>query len=264
MPDSGLITPTLVAVFMLGLGGAVHCVGMCGGVVTAFAQRSPGSTRPISFVSPRGPHATSTSARSPSLGAARQHLAYHAGRLISYTVAGTLAGGIGSAAWFAAHILPLQQIAFALSSLMLMLIGLHLAGVPVLAHWLEHAGARVWHVLQPVARSTLRLRGTTGALLAGTAWGWVPCGMVYGMLTAALMSGDALSGALIALAFGMGTLPGLLSFGWFARQGLTNPPRWLLRATGVAIAMWAVAGLLRIDPLPHLRLLGEACVTWLR
>jgi sulfite exporter TauE/SafE len=160
---------------------------------------------------------------------------YNLGRIGSYTLAGALAGTVGSAAWISSHLLPLQQAAFAIGSLMMILIGLHLTGLPVLAHWLERAGSRVWRLVEPAARWSLRRSGMAGALLAGAAWGWVPCGMVYSVLTAALVSGSAASGAAIMLAFGVGTLPGLTAFGWLARQGLarTRSPT-LLRAAGGA------------------------------
>jgi sulfite exporter TauE/SafE len=263
--NSALAAPqlaaTLVAVFMLGLGGATHCIGMCGGIATALA-RPPGPSGRQSMVvrlqiepgdrSPAGPTPSNT-------------LAYHVGRIASYSTAGALAGAVGSAAWLTAHLLPLQQIAFVIASLMLILIGLHLAGVPVLLLWLERVGAKAWAHIEPWAIASLKQPGQRGALLAGAAWGWVPCGMVYGALSAALVSGSALTGATIALVFGLGTLPGLLAFGWLARNGLALKGRpGLLRVAGVLIVLWGLAGLLRIDPLERLHQVGEVCVTWLR
>ena len=86
--------------------------------------------------------------------------------------------------------------------------------------------------------------------------------MVYGVLVAALVSGSALQGAELALAFGLGTLPNLLALGWSAAAAR----RWLghraLRvAAGVLVVAFGVAGLARIDPLARLHQVVDACLS---
>ena len=268
VPSWSLLAPTMLSALLLGLGGAAHCVGMCGGIVTTLTRRT--SRPPAGFsvvtLSARHPAAAGHPARTVDVQpAAALQFVYNLGRIGSYTLAGTLAGIVGSAAWIGSYLLPLQQVAFAIGSLMMILIGLHLTGIPVLAHWLERTGSRVWRLIEPAARGSLRRSGLTGALLAGAAWGWVPCGMVYSVLTAALVSGSAASGAAIMLAFGLGTLPGLTAFGWLTRRGLARSQSpVLLRAAGLLIVGWGVAGLMRIDPLVHLQQFGEACVSGFR
>lgn len=271
-PSLALLAPTMVSAFLLGLGGTAHCAGMCGGILTTLARRGAQPVRFARTLAVQSEHgapiafATLGSATAPAEPKPLAlQLAYNLGRITSYSVAGAIAGAAGSAAWFASSVLPVQQTAFVIASLMMILIGLHLAGVPVLAHWLERVGARAWQLIEPVARTSLRRTGVGGALMAGAAWGWVPCGMVYGMLTAALVSGGALPGAAIALAFGFGTLPGLTTLGWAAQRGFARPQSVrLFRIAGILIAAWGVAGLLRIDPIAHLHQIGEACVSWLR
>ena len=97
---------------------------------------------------------------------------------------------------------------------------------------------------------------------AGLVWGWVPCGMVYGVLMAALLSGSPWQGAALLLAFGAGTLPNLLLLG--ASGALTR--RWLavpgLRiGAGVLVVAFGIAGLARIDPTRHLHQVVDACLT---
>jgi len=265
-PSAALLAPTMLSAFLLGLGGVAHCAGMCGGIVTALARRGRGdaSARPV-FVSLSK---RTTAPASPGLhtGLGLQ-VVYNMGRVGSYTAAGAMAGAIGSAAWFASNVLPIQQIAFVMASLMLIATGLHLAGVPVLSRWLEALGARAWRLIEPAAKASLRGQpGLGGAFIAGAFWGWVPCGMVYGVLTAALVSGSAPAGAAIALAFGLGTLPGLTTLGWVAHRQLATASRTsaILRMAGGLMVAWGVAALLRIDPLAHLHQFGETCVSWLR
>ena len=49
-------------------------------------------------------------------------------------------------------------------------------------------------------------------------WGFLPCGMVYSVLTTALLTGSAVRGAGLMLAFGLGTLPNLLLAGFLLRR----------------------------------------------
>ena len=51
------------------------------------------------------------------------------------------------------------------------------------------------------------------ALGLGLLWGWLPCGLVYSVLLLAATSSRATDGALVMLAFGLGTLPAMLATG---------------------------------------------------
>ena len=68
----------------------------------------------------------------------------------------------------------------------------------------------------------------------GLLWGWLPCGLVYSALVTALASGSAASGALMMLAFGLGTLPNLLLAGLLAAR---------LKAYAAKPAVRLIAGL---------------------
>ena len=146
------------ALFLVGLASGVHCVGMCGGIVTAFSAPQP---------------------LLPAAALWRRQLAFNAGRVSSYAVAGALAGLIGSGA-YAVAAAPAQAALYAAANLMLVLIGLYLAGLSGAAAWLERLGAPLWRRLQPLA---VRLRPHSFA--AGAVWGWLPCGLVYGALATA-------------------------------------------------------------------------------
>lgn len=246
---------TLLSVFLVGLLGGLHCAGMCGGIVTVMSAASarPGLTRtiPIAAVRTRAP-----------IGVL---LGYNLGRIASYTIAGGLAGALGSTATLARQVLPVQQAAFILANLLLIGMGLYLTGVLRSVAALESAGAGLWRRIRPLASRLLSARGFSGALLAGLAWGWVPCGMVYGALVAALLTGSALEGAGLLLAFGAGTLPNLLLMGWSAGAAA----RWLrhpsLRlAAGVLVIGFGIAGLARLDPSAHLHRLVDVCIDALR
>ena len=47
----------------------------------------------------------------------------------------------------------------------------------------------------------------------GLMWGFLPCGLVYGVLLTTLFANDALQGGLTLLGFGLGTLPAMILTG---------------------------------------------------
>lgn len=99
-----------------------------------------------------------------------------------------------------------------LAAVLMIGIGLYLPGWwKGLAH-LEARGTRLW---RPVLRILARIPADTpgGRLVAGAAWGLLPCGIVYSVLGLALGSGSALQGAGLMASFGLGTLPFVLGTG---------------------------------------------------
>jgi sulfite exporter TauE/SafE len=196
----------VLAAFIAGLLGGVHCVGMCGGIAGALggaAQRAP-AIRLVPVATLNSP------ARGQTL---RRLLAFNAGRIGSYAVAGGVAGMLGSVVTLAGPVEVGRAAAFIAAQTMLVLLGLYIAGWSAFFPRLEAAGSRVWRTIEPLRRRVMPVDSAAKAVAAGAVWGWVPCGLVYGMLPLALTGGSALNGALILIAFGAGTLPWLLAAG---------------------------------------------------
>ena len=214
-----------VAMLAAGLASGVHCVGMCGGIVAAFDGRRVVPIR--------------------ESGAWQRRIAFNAGRISTYAAAGAAAGALGAAA-YAAGVLPVQETLLLATNAMLVLVGLHLAGADRLLAPLEALGMPLWRKLQPLVARLLPARTVPQAYLAGLAWGWLPCAMVYAALAVATFSGGAASGALGMTAFGLGTLPFLLAAGWFAARVRA----WRV-AAGTAVLGFGVYGLANAN------LLGE-------
>lgn len=209
MPDTGFL-----AVFLIGFLGGTHCVGMCGGIVGALSLGAASSSG-----SPRW-----------SL-----HLAYNSGRILSYGLAGALAGAVGSAGLALGGQWPVRIVLYVLANLMLVALGAYLLGLTRILAPIEGAGQTLWRRLQPLGKRFLPARRVGQAFPLGLLWGWLPCGLVYSVLASALVSGSAARGAGLMLAFGLGTLPNLLLAGLLAArlQEFTRRP-----------AVRAVAGLL--------------------
>lgn len=182
MPDSGFF-----ALFLVGLLGGTHCVGMCGGIVGALAMG----------------------------GASRwtMHLAYNGGRILSYALAGAIAGALGAASLGLEGQVPARLILYLFANLMLIALGFYLLGATRALAFTERAGQALWRRVQPLTRRFLPATTVRQAFPLGMLWGWLPCGLVYSALASALSAGSAGRGAALMLAFGLGTLPNLLLAG---------------------------------------------------
>lgn len=197
----GWLESLALAAFLAGLMGGVHCAAMCGGIACFLQGGGSGSSG-----------ASGTRARRGYV------LAYNAGRIFSYVLAGALAGAAGQAGLLFRGWLPLQQVFMAAAGVMLVVMALYLAGVSPLIRGLEAAGGVLWRHVEPLARRLIPVDSVTKALGLGMAWGWLPCGMVYALLLLALSTGSVPQGALVMLAFGLGTLPNMLLLSGVARR----------------------------------------------
>jgi sulfite exporter TauE/SafE len=215
---------SLISAFLVGLLGGGHCVGMCGGIVSAVSLSLPGEKPKTGF-----------------------HFSYNAGRITSYALAGVLAGLLGSSSLFLSHLLPVEKALYLLANLMLIALGLYLAGWWRGVLVLEKAGGALWKRIQPLSKKFLPVHTVGQAFVLGLLWGWLPCGLVYSVLVAALATGSAWQGGVLMLAFGLGTLPALLAMGMAAvrlRQFLQKV--WVRRSSGLLVLGFGVYGLLRL------------------
>lgn len=198
--------PQLLSAFILGLLGGGHCLGMCGGLMGALTLAIPAEQRSRRW---------------------RLLLAYNLGRIVSYACIGLLVGLLG---WAVASSPGATGMRVA-AALLLIVMGLYLAGWWSGLTRIESLGRGLWRYIQPLANRLLPVSTLPRALLLGALWGWLPCGLVYSTLLWAASQGNAAHSALLMLAFGLGTWPVLLATGLAAERTTT-----LLRKRGIRMA----------------------------
>jgi sulfite exporter TauE/SafE len=247
-------TLSLFPFFVAGLVGSVHCAGMCGGIVGAFSMAAPRRAFPVAVIA--------TNAPAMALDGAVRVLSYNAGRVGSYMAAGALAGGLFGGVRQLAGAAPLQLAAYWLANLMLVALGLYLMNAWHGVAKLELAGKLLWSRLQPLTRHLLPIDRPGKALALGALWGWLPCGMVYSMLMSAMLSGSAANGAMVMLAFGLGTLPALFTMGLFGNvlQAWTRRRNVRLGA-GLLVLSFGLLGLARASGGIDMGWLEALCLT---
>ena len=216
---------TLVAAFLAGLSGGAHCAAMCGpliGIACGGKARDAGAW--------------------PWL---RRALAYNAGRVSSYVAAGAITGTLGGAGLALRGVLHVQQVMLLAMSLSMLLLAAYLAGIAPLVGAVERFGSAAWRRISPLTRRFLPIDTDGRAFGMGLVLGWLPCGMVYVALIAALTTANAFHGGLVMAAFGLGTLPNVLALSaWFRGLAAYSKKRGMRLVAAAVIAAFGAWGVL--------------------
>jgi sulfite exporter TauE/SafE len=192
--------PTLFSMFMLGILGTGHCIGMCAPLVLAF----PGQTGKFS-----------------------SHLWYHLGRSLTYVAIGATMGAIGlglagiATATGGNHPASIAriQVGFALlAALFLIVFGLSRLGLLREPAWMSAASPDKIPGYRKIIGSAVACQGSREMFWLGILLGFLPCGLSYAAFARALASGGPSKGALLVFAFALGTVPGLLLVGTAASR----------------------------------------------
>ncbi len=180
----------LLSALTAGLLGSLHCAGMCGGIATALGM---------------GLKETSAAGK-PTLAA----LFFQFGRISSYAVAGLIAGYFGDVLTQSTAMKDITIYLRLFSAVFMIGLGLYLAGWLSIFAVIEKAGVPVWKKISPLSRYFLPVKHIPQAYALGFLWGWIPCGLTYSILLWSVAAGNAVEGASLMLAFGLGTIPAML------------------------------------------------------
>ena len=213
----------LPLVFLGGLLGSAHCVGMCGGFALSIGVGAKSFTANL-----------------------QRQLVYTLGRVLTYSFFGVVAGYAGF--WLSRRAGTLIHVQGALSIL---------AGCVLLFQGLLALGLLPGGLLgsiklggTPCLAGTfvgpfLTSPGLTNVLLAGVLTGFLPCGLVYGFLTLASSSASILQGLLTMCAFGAGTAPIMILTGAGGSLLSHSARRHLLRVSAVCVLLCGLVSLAR-------------------
>lgn len=186
---------SFLAAFIIGLFSSLHCIGMCGSII-----------------------GTLTFSLSPELRGKKSKLFtvvlnYNLGRILSYVIAGAIAGGLGALLGIPFKDGQAHRVLQLLSAVVMTGAGLYIAGWFPRFAYIEKMGSRFWKLIEPFGRRLIPVKTQTQAFLFGMVWGWLPCGLIYTALTLAATVGNITHSALTMLAFGLGTLPAVMGVG---------------------------------------------------
>jgi sulfite exporter TauE/SafE len=214
--------------FVTGLLGTGHCIGMCGGLVSALSLSEAGRQGGWFF-----------------------HLLYNLGRISTYTFIGAVVGWLGSALAYTDRFKMVTRSLLIGSDVFVILVGLGTAG---LFAWLNVSKLDFPGPMKAMTVAVVGLRRLPPAISAlplGLLFGFIPCGYLYAVAITAAQSASVATGALMLFAFGLGTAPSLLLFGSAAHWLSGRARTWMLRIAGLVVAGMGVINLTK-----HMRMMG--------
>lgn len=251
-----MITSTLLLIVFLGaLVSGWHCALMCGGIASA-TEKVPHHQKSNIY----------NLVRTTRWQLMAQQFTMHIGRISTYMILGAMAGALGFPLW-QQDWLPIQRILFALASLIFLYQGYRILKKDKVKtsrfdNWLSSKTTLLWQKVSSVALSKNGGKSYLQRFLSGLAWGLVPCGLIYSVLPIAFLSGDALSGLWLMLAFGLGTLPNLLLIsGLSARLAGWGHQTWAKYLTALLMISTGLIGFYRALTLPEAFLKGGFCIS---
>ncbi|MCK0109269.1 sulfite exporter TauE/SafE family protein [Flavobacteriaceae bacterium S0825] len=207
----------LLSALALGLLGSFHCVGMCG---------------PIAFMLPVD--------RTNSVKKISQIAIYHFGRLLSYSIIGLIFGLVGKGL----YIFGIQQQLSIVIGVLMILIVL----IPYQTFNKYNFSKPIYKLISKVKNALgkeLQKKTPDTFLTIGFLNGFLPCGLVYMAVFAAIASGNALQGSLYMLVFGLGTIP-LMTTAIYLSQFLKgNVRQRIQKAIPVFVVLIGVLFILR-------------------
>ncbi len=220
-----------------GLLGSGHCIGMCGGFVIAIGLHDKSVTKSLV-----------------------KQFAYSLGRCFTYTSLGALLGGAGKRlAQEFAYLGDAGAIMAIFAGVAITYLGFaSLTGFSILPY-LRSSSAQSHRKSNCTSASLFAsvfkqsAGGPTGAFLAGIATGFLPCGLLYGMLSIAAASQSVPRGAMVMLIFGIGTSPALMTLGVLGRSLTLKWRALLYKAAAVSLllagALTCVRGVMALESL---------------
>jgi len=221
--------PLYTIAFMAGLAGSAHCIGMCGGLVSALSLTEDGRNSGPGF-----------------------HLLYNLGRILSYTVIGLLAGWLGSAMAVKSSLQVVGRSLLIGSDLLVILVGLGSAGLLSRLNIMSLEFSGPISTLSKAVKGLKKWPPAFAALPMGLLFGFLPCGFLYAMVLTAAQTTNSFQGAITMFAFGLGTVPALFLVG-SAAQWFSSQRSWMMKTAGILVALMGCYNLFR-----HLRMLFMA------
>lgn len=197
-------------------------MGMCGGIIGALTFSLP------------------TEIRNNRARLSAYVITYNLGRVSSYTLAGAIFGTLGHELFSMLSPQYGHLVLLIPATILLVSMGLYLAGWMPRFAMLDSLGAPIWKYLQPISQRMLPVRSPLQAYLFGLLWGWLPCGLVYTTLLWATSAGSTVDTALLMLAFGLGTFPVVISAG-IATGWMTAIPKIPYAKQGLGILLIVIA-----------------------
>ena len=220
--------PLYTMAFITGFLGSGHCLGMCGGIVTALSLSGAGRKSGPVF-----------------------HLLYNCGRLITYGLIGLLVGWLGSFLAYTSTFEGFTRWLLVATDLFIIILGLGTAGAFKRFNIMKLEFAGPIQSLTVAVTGIRKLPTALSSLPLGLVFGFLPCGFLYAMAITAAQTASPTKASMVMIFFGLGTAPALFLFGAAAQWLGSRARGWMLRGAGIMVVLMGLTNLAR-----HLQIIG--------
>lgn len=182
--------------FILGFAGSFHCVGMCGAIALSLPVKHLNKSQKRTGI-----------------------LLYNLGRITTYAIIGIIFGILGRAIFLGG----LQQALSIFAGVIILFFVI--SNFIAKKSWQPKFITKFQFFIQNFLSKAIVKKNTLSTFSIGFFNGWLPCGMVYFALAAALSTGNILQSVLFMIFFGLGTVPLMILvsyFGLFINISLRN------------------------------------------
>ncbi|MCY0874902.1 MAG: sulfite exporter TauE/SafE family protein [Firmicutes bacterium] len=216
------------------LQGFLHCSGMCGPFVFAYSM-ALGAKQNEALT-------WHTIARVIW----RNHLPHNAGRITAFTVLGAVFGLIGSFINTIGDTTGIEAIAGFIGGVLMLGWAIDEWRTGHGAGFIERFSLLAIPAVQTFLRKGTQRTSATSAYFSGFVLGLHPCGLLFAMLLSASATGSVWGGGATLLAFGIGTVPALLTvamLGYYGRKRLQG--RAFAKVAAIFIGLSGILFILR-------------------
>jgi len=218
-----------VLIFLGGLAGSLHCVGMCGAFPLALAGAASGAPQSRNLW---------------------RQLLYNFGRLNTLVFIGAICGALGAVFVTAGPMRLFARLLAIIAGTFMIVVGLETLGV--LAQITSRGAALAQATVGRALGGVMRSRSAVAPLALGVFNAFLPCQLIYAFAARAASTASVADGMLTMLFFGLGTVPAMLSLGVAGILARPTVRARLSTASGVLIIAFGVVTMLRaFDVLPH-------------
>lgn len=204
--------------FLGGIAGSLHCIGMCGVFPTSLARAA-------------GAHPL------------RRQLLYNAGRLNTLAFVGAASGALGAAVAATGPFRTAERVLAVVAGGLMVVIGLEMLGL--VGRFSARAAALTQRTLTRWLSGVLASPSPAAPLALGIFNAFLPCQLIYAFAARAAATASALDGALLMIAFGLGTIPAMLTLGMTRALAGPRVRQHLSRVSGVLVILFGIVTVLR-------------------
>jgi len=204
---------------LMGLIGSMHCAGMCGPIAISLPYRVGMQTKEETFF---------------------KILVYNLGRIITYALFGLLFGIVGKG-FFTMGIQKWVLIALAIVLIIVALFSIDVESNALKIPFIDKFNKKIKAALAKALKNAT----VKSFLYIGILNGFLPCGLVYMAIVAALATGGVLNSVLYMILFGIGTMPMMMALGYGGHLLSTKFRRVLRKLYPVFMIVFAILFLMR-------------------